>query len=95
MMSKTIRANDPQHFRELVPISGIFEMTDCEVEVYYPERATAQDLEYITKVLESMIHVTDIRTVQNPELELNDKDKFRVEIHEVKPDAPKYRKRNK
>jgi hypothetical protein len=95
MMSKTIRAKSVEQFRELVPISGIFEMTDCEVEIYYPSFATAQDLEFITKVLESMIHVTDIRTVQNPELDLNDKDKFRVEVHEVKPDSPKFRKRSK
>lgn len=95
MMSKTIRAKNPDNFRDLLPISGVFEMTDCEVEIYYPESATSDELSQITNLLESMIHVIDIRVTQSPELDLNDKDKFRIEVHEVKPDSPKYRKRNK
>jgi len=93
MMSKTIRAEDTDRFRDLLPISGVFEMTDCTVEVYYPETATTEDLDYIKTLLESMIHITDIRVTQNPEEDLNDVGKFKVEIHEATKDDPKYRNR--
>lgn len=95
MISKTIRATDPDNFRDLIPISGVFEMTDCEVEIYYPASATTDDLERITELIQSMIHVTDIRVTENPELDLNDKDRYKIVINEVGPNKPRFTRKRR
>ena len=95
MITKTIRAKSVDHFRDLLPISGVFEMSDCEAEIQYPEFATTEDLTRITNFLESTIHVTDVRVTASTSDDLNDKDRFTVIINEVGPNRPKYTKRNR
>jgi hypothetical protein len=55
-----ILVNDFDEFRDALPQSDAFEMTDCEVFVFAPTSTPVEELEKITVFLESVIHVLDI-----------------------------------
>lgn len=61
---KPVNADD---FRDKLPGSGVFEMMDCEVEIYCPELAEAEDVQKMVNTIESMINVVDIRITSTPE----------------------------
>jgi hypothetical protein len=42
-------------------------MYDCEVEIYCPELAMADEVQRMVNTIESMINVVDIRIVSTPE----------------------------
>lgn len=48
-------------FRDLLPTSGIFEFTDCSVEIWCPEFAQADEVQRMVNLLESMVHLTDVK----------------------------------
>lgn len=54
-------------FRDKLPYSGVFDMMDCEVEIYCPELAQADDVQRMVSTIESMINVVDIRITSTPE----------------------------
>lgn len=59
--SRTITVKTYDEFRDTVPFSGIFEMTDCSVEIWCPELAEVEEVGRMVALIESMVHVTDIR----------------------------------
>lgn len=81
--TKTIKTRDPDELRDLLPSSGVFEMLDCEVEIYCPEMATADDIQKMVTTIESMINVTDVRVSATPETFYLDH--YRITITEVQP----------
>ena len=79
--SRTIKAKNYDDFRDSIPNSGVFEMTDCEVEVWCPEHGETEEIGRIVSLIESMVHVTDVRigsTIENLT-----SDDYRVVITEV------------
>lgn len=59
--TRTFSVHDYDDFRDLVPTSGLFEMTDCAVEIWCPELAETEEIQRMVTLLESMVHVTDVR----------------------------------
>lgn len=80
---KTITAENYDVFRDQVPSSGLFEMTDCEVEIWCPQESDVKEVQRMVKLLESMVHVTDVRIGTTIE-ELNS-EKYRIVITEASP----------
>jgi hypothetical protein len=58
---KTITVRAYEDFLDILPTSGLFEMTDCAVEIWCPEFAQADEIQRMVHLLESMVHVTDVR----------------------------------
>lgn len=56
-----IIANNYDDFREMLPNSGLFEFTDCAIEIWCPEFAQAEEVQRMVSLVESMVHVTDVR----------------------------------
>ena len=48
-------------FRDLLPTSGVFEFTDCSVEFLCPMNSDVEEVNRMVHLLESMVHVTDVR----------------------------------
>jgi hypothetical protein len=91
--ARTLKVSNYDDFREMIPTSGVFEMSDCEVEIWCPEMADTQEIEKMVKLIESMLHVTDVRigsTIDN----LTSED-YRVVITEVPFDIKKKFSRGK
>ena len=61
LQTKTFTVKDYDELRDVLPSSGLFDMTDCALEIWCPEAAQAVEVERMTKLVESMVHVTDIR----------------------------------
>lgn len=60
-MTKTIRTTNYDDFRDMLPSSGLFEMTDCAVEIWCPEQSETEEIKRMVSLLESMVHVTDVK----------------------------------
>jgi|TARA_B110000483_G_scaffold240592_1_gene321543 hypothetical protein len=88
---KLVRAEDPDSFRDLIPISGVFEIDDCTVEISYPLDASAEDLHKIVTIIESMIHVVDVRVSSSA---IPEQQEYLVTITETLPDSPAYRRKS-
>ncbi|NBU22534.1 MAG: hypothetical protein EBS38_01245 [Actinobacteria bacterium] len=62
-----ILADNYDEFRDLLPTSGIFDFTDCSVEIWCPEFAQADEVQRMVNLLESMVHLTDAKISSTPE----------------------------
>lgn len=60
MREITILVQDFDDFRDKLPQTDAFEMTDCEATIYAPENLATQQLDVMTKFLESAINVLDV-----------------------------------
>lgn len=67
--SRTLEVHSADEFREMLPISGVFDMLDCEVELVCPPAAQTSEVEKMVTVIESMINVTDVRVTGVPRSE--------------------------
>jgi hypothetical protein len=59
--SRTLTVKTYDEFRDTLPFSGVFEMTDCSVEIWCPELAEVEEVSRMVALIESMVHVTDVR----------------------------------
>ena len=59
--SRTLNVKDYDELRDVLPTSGVFDMTDCAIEIWCPEVAETQEIEKMSSLIESMLHVTDIK----------------------------------
>ena len=59
--TKTLKIKDYDELRDVLPTSGVFDMLDCALEIWCPESAQTIEIERMTKLVESMVHVTDVR----------------------------------
>ena len=59
--TKTLNVKDYDELRDVLPTSGVFDMLDCALEIWCPEAAQTAEIERMTKLVESMVHVTDVR----------------------------------
>lgn len=61
MTKRTLTVKTYEDFLENLPTSGLFEMTDCAVEIWCPEFAQADEIQRMVTLLESMVHLTDVK----------------------------------
>lgn len=61
MLTRTLTVKTYEDFLDNIPTSGLFEMTDCAVEIWCPEFAQADEIQKMVSLLESMVHLTDVR----------------------------------
>jgi hypothetical protein len=61
MTKRTLTVKTYEDFLETLPTSGLFEMTDCAVEIWCPEIAQIEEIQRMVSLLESMVHVTDVK----------------------------------
>lgn len=59
--TKTISVSTYDDLRDRLPSSGIFDMTDCSIQVWCPEDSDAKEVERMVHLVESMVHVTDVQ----------------------------------
>jgi cell division GTPase FtsZ len=61
MTTRTITAVTYEDLRDSLATSGIFDMTDCAVEIWCPERSEVEEVQRMVTLIESMVHVTDVK----------------------------------
>lgn len=77
-MIRTLSVKNYDDFLDSLPTSGVFDMTDCTVEIWCPELAEVQELERMVRLIESMVHVTDVRI--GSDIEDMASDEYRVVV---------------
>lgn len=73
----------------MLPTSGLFDMTDCSVEIWCPEASEIEEIQRMVTLIESMVHVTDVRI--GSDMQNLTSDDYRVVITEDKNDIGKKR----
>ena len=61
MSKRTLTVRTYEDFLDTIPTSGLFEMTDCAVEIWCPEMAQVEEIKKMVSLLESMVHLTDVK----------------------------------
>lgn len=59
--SRTIEVSNYDELRDTLPTSGIFDMMDCAVEIWCPELSETEEVAKMTRLIESMVNVVDVR----------------------------------
>jgi hypothetical protein len=72
MTKRTLTVKTYEDFLDTLPTSGLFEMTDCAVEIWCPEFAQADEVQRMVTLLESMVHLTDVKIGSDIENLLSD-----------------------
>lgn len=90
--ARTLKVKNYEDFLDALPTSGVFDMTDCSVEIWCPELAQTPELERMVSLIESMIHVTDVRIGSDVEDLLSDE--YRVVVTPGDPEQ-KIRRRSR
>jgi hypothetical protein len=81
MTKRTLTVKTYEDFLETLPTSGLFEMTDCAVEIWCPEFAQADEIQRMVLLLESMVHLTDVKI--GSDIENLTSDDYRVVLIEA------------
>ena len=67
MHSQTLVVSGYEDLRDRIASSGVFSMTDCNVEIRCPDESDVEEIQKMTKLIESLIHVTDVKISSTPE----------------------------
>lgn len=59
--SKKISVESYEDLRDGISSSGVFDMTDCAVEISCPEDSDVSEVQKMVQLIESMVHVTDVK----------------------------------
>lgn len=87
---KTLTVKDYDDFRDKLPTTGLFEMLDCRVEFWCPINSEANEVERMVNLLESMVHVTDVKI--GSRIEDFSVDQYQVVITESDSPTKKFRR---
>lgn len=82
-MSVKIQVTSADELRDALSTSGVFEMTDCTVVIDCPLDAETEEVRKMVNILESAIHVNDVKVVGLVE---TDGFEYIISITEVEPD---------
>ena len=88
---KVIVVDGSDELRDALPLRGIFDMLDCEVELLCPPTAATSEIEKMVKIIESMINVTDVRVTGIPRSE--DEKNYMITISNVPIEVAKGKSR--
>jgi hypothetical protein len=61
MTTRTVKATSYDDLRDSLSTSGIFDMTDCSVEIWCPVQSEVEEVQRMVSLIESMVHVTDVK----------------------------------
>ena len=84
-----LRVTSADDLRDMLPVSGVFEMNDCIIAIDCPLDSEADEVRKMVKILESVIHVVDVKVVGAIE---HDGLEYLVHITEVPVDVAEGRK---
>lgn len=87
--ARTLKVKTYEDFRDMLPNSGLFDMTDCAVEIWCPEAAEIEEVQRMVSLVESMVHVTDVKI--GSDIENLASDDYRVVLIEDKNDITQKR----
>ena len=87
--ARTLKVKNYDDFRDMLPNSGLFDMTDCSVEIWCPEASEIEEIQRMVALIESMVHVTDVKVGSDIENLISSD--YRVVITEDKNDIGKKR----
>lgn len=87
--ARTVKAKNYEDFRDLLPNSGLFDMTDCSIEIWCPENSEVEEVRRMVTLIESMVHVTDVKI--GSDIENLTSDDYRVVIIEDKNEIARKR----
>lgn len=62
-----LKVKNYEELRDSLATSGLFEMTDCLVEIRCPLDSDVNEIKKMTAVIESMVHVTDVQVASTYE----------------------------
>jgi len=60
-VTRTLAVTSYDEFRDQLPTSGLFDMDDCNVEIWCPVESDVAEVEKMVTLLESMINTVDIK----------------------------------
>ncbi len=69
LTKKILTVDGSDELRDVLPLSGVFDMLDCEVDLLCPPTASTSEIEKMVNIIESMINVTDVRVIGIPRSE--------------------------
>lgn len=69
---RVISVHSASELRDELPSSGVFDMTDCVVELSCPLNSETEEIEKMVNLIESMIHVVDVSVSGTPQPDFND-----------------------
>jgi hypothetical protein len=69
---RILSVHSADELRDELPNSGVFDMTDCTVELGCPLDSHTEEIEKMVNLIESMIHVVDVKVSGIPQPHLND-----------------------
>jgi hypothetical protein len=69
LTKKVLTVDGSDELRDVLPLSGVFDMLDCEVDLLCPPTASTSEIEKMVNIIESMINVTDVRVIGIPRSE--------------------------
>ena len=61
LYTKTLKVSNYDELRDKMAHSGVFDMQDCAVEIWCPEKSETTEIERMTNLIESMVHVIDVK----------------------------------
>lgn len=62
-----LKVKSYDELRDSLASSGLFEMTDCYVEIRCPVDSDVNEVQRMATLIESMVHVTDIQVASTVE----------------------------
>lgn len=88
--SKTLKVQGYEDLRDNLATSGIFDMMDCTLEINCPELAETSEIEKMTRLVESMVNVVDVRVGSTAEDMANSH--YMVRVTEVQNPTKRFTK---
>lgn len=86
--TKTMKIYNYDDLLERISTSGLFEMTDCTLEIKCPLDSDADQIQKMVHLVESMVHVKDVQISSTAEDLLDDF--YKVVITEVTDPKKKF-----
>lgn len=77
-----IKVRDYDDLRDKISQSGLFDLLDCDVEIWTPIDSDIKEIQRMVTLIESMINVTDIRISAKADETADD---YRVVVTETSP----------
>jgi hypothetical protein len=62
-----LKVKNYDDLRDSLATSGLFDMTDCVVEIRCPMDSDVNEIKRMTNLIESMVHVTDVQVASTYE----------------------------
>jgi len=86
----TMTVDNYAQLRDRIADTGIFEVTDCKIELWAPLDSDVKEIEKMVNLIESMVHVTDVKVSSSPEESA--RTNYKLVIEETSTPIQRFRK---